>query len=162
MRLSVSAFAVSIRIGTIEVSRNDFASWKRSPTTETFPPGDLEGAPDAFDHGTVRIVHAIEFDGRRVGSMALQGDLGPVYGRLQRMLAVLLAGWSAGVALSWLLARRLETSISGPIVELSRTAKRVCDEDDYSVRAAIHSDDEVGELAEAFNRIMMGWLTSKH
>ena len=28
MRLSVSAFAVSIRIGTAEVSRSDFASWK--------------------------------------------------------------------------------------------------------------------------------------
>jgi signal transduction histidine kinase/DNA-binding response OmpR family regulator len=70
------------------------------------------------------------------------------------MLTILFAGWAACVALSWFLARRFQASISGPIVELSRTATRVRDENDYSLRARVDSDDEVGELVEAFNRML--------
>ena len=131
-----------------------FAEWKRSAETEVFLPGSLGEEPERFDHGTVRILHPIVLDGKRLGTMFMQSDLAPVYDRLERMLMILAAGWAACVALSWFLARRFQASISGPIVELSKTATRVRDENNYSLRAVVDSNDEVGELVEAFNRML--------
>ena len=107
-----------------------------------------------FDGDGVRVLHPIMLDGRKLGTMFLQSDLTPVYARLERMLGILLAGWAACVALSWGLARRFQGSISAPIVELSRTATRVRDENDYCLRATVNSSDEIGELVGAFNRML--------
>jgi len=131
-----------------------FAEWKRRPTTEVLLPGSLSEQRELFDQGTVRILHPIILDDKQLGTMFMQSDLTPVYNRLQRMLSILLGGWAACVALSWFLARRFQASISAPIVELSRTATRVRDENDYSLRASVDSEDEVGELVEAFNRML--------
>ena len=131
-----------------------FAEWKRSSGMEVFPPGSLEEQPDSFEHESVRILHPIVLEDQKIGTIFLQSDLSPVYGRLQRVLSILLGGWVACVTLSWFLARRFQASISGPISGLSRTATRVRDESDYSLRAVVDSDDEVGELVEAFNRML--------
>ena len=131
-----------------------FAAWQRSPQTVVIFPGSLSDTVDTIDASSVRVLHRITREGRTLGTMFLQSDLVPLYERLERMLSILLAGWAACVALSWFLANRLQRKISGPIIELSRTATRVRDENDYSVRAQVDSDDEVGELVEAFNRML--------
>jgi len=56
--------------------------------------------------------------------------------------------------LAFFLATRLHPLISGPIQNLAGTARRVTKEADYSVRAARHSDDEVGELVTSFNEML--------
>jgi two-component system sensor histidine kinase/response regulator len=135
-------------------SNRTFADWKRGPGVEVLAPASLVHAEDAFGEGSVRIVHPIVLDGRDLGTLFLQSDLAPVHDRLERMLSILLAGWAGCVALSWFLARRFQASISGPIVALSRTATRVRDEKDYSLRATFETNDEVGELVESFNRML--------
>jgi signal transduction histidine kinase/CheY-like chemotaxis protein len=135
-------------------SGRSFANWERGPGVEVIAPASLERPPDAFDRGSVRIVHSIEFEGRELGTVFLQSDLVQVHARLERMLGILLGGWAACVALSWFLARRFQASISAPIVALSRTATRVRDENDYSLRAAVDTNDEVGELVESFNLML--------
>ncbi|HUR28847.1 MAG TPA: histidine kinase dimerization/phospho-acceptor domain-containing protein, partial [Planctomycetota bacterium] len=131
-----------------------FATWRRDAQTEVLLPGILDERWERFDQGTVRILHPIVLDGKTLGTLFMQSDLAPVHQRLERMLTILLAGWGTCVALSWFLARKFQASISGPIAELSRTATRVRDENDYSLRAAVDSNDEVGELVEAFNRML--------
>ncbi len=131
-----------------------FAEWKRNAEIEVFQPDITIEKSEQFDSDTVRVVHPIVLEGRTLGSLFLQSDLTPVYDRLERMLVLLLAGWAACVALSWLLARRFQASISGPIVGLSKTATRVRDENNYALRAKVDSNDEVGELVDAFNRML--------
>jgi signal transduction histidine kinase/DNA-binding response OmpR family regulator len=131
-----------------------FVGWQRAPNLLVRFPGSLTEDGDQFDESSVRILHPIVRDGHLLGTLFLQSDLDPLYARMQHMLSILLAGWAACVGLSWFLASRLQHAISKPIVELSRTATRVRDENDYSLRAAIVSNDEVGELVEAFNRML--------
>src|SRR5690606_41727432 len=60
----------------------------------------------------------------------------------------------AAIALAYLLARYLATLITRPVAVLTRTAQRVSDSRNYSLRApAIASDDEIGGFTATFNEI---------
>jgi methyl-accepting chemotaxis protein len=65
------------------------------------------------------------------------------FGLLTGFLALAIAG-------SWWLAR----GISRPITALSEVVTRVVQEGDFSQRVQVHAEDEVGELARAFGRMM--------
>jgi signal transduction histidine kinase len=91
---------------------------------------------------------------RRVGTLYLRSDLGAMYERFTlyggMMVAVILL--SGVVAL--LLSSRLQRQVSRPVLALAETARVVTRERDYSVRATRFSDDELGELTEAFNSML--------
>jgi signal transduction histidine kinase/ActR/RegA family two-component response regulator len=53
--------------------------------------------------------------------------------------------------LAWLLSSRLREVLCRPILQLTRTAERVWKEEDYSLRAAKETDDELGRLIDGFN-----------
>lgn len=44
--------------------------------------------------------------------------------------------------------------ISLPISSIVRTTNRIAEKGDYSIRAKKHSDDEIGKLADGFNRML--------
>jgi signal transduction histidine kinase/DNA-binding response OmpR family regulator len=48
----------------------------------------------------------------------------------------------------------LQPLITGPILQLMRLTKRISEEKDYSLRANINSDDEVGVLSSSFNAML--------
>ncbi len=56
--------------------------------------------------------------------------------------------------LAALLAMRLRTLITAPILELAETTERVRVQQDYSLRATSLSEDEVGGLVDAFNEML--------
>ncbi len=92
--------------------------------------------------------------GTRVGTLVLVKSLGGVYQRMTIfawvLAGVLIIGGALAVALSALMQRR----ISDPILVLARLATRVSQNKDYSARAATQSDDEIGELTQAFNAML--------
>ena len=57
-----------------------------------------------------------------------------------------------GVALA--LSSRLQRLVSAPVLELAKTAADVSARGDYSVRAQKVTDDELGALVDAFNRML--------
>jgi signal transduction histidine kinase/ActR/RegA family two-component response regulator len=66
------------------------------------------------------------------------------------VLGLLLAAASVAMAMS----SRLQALVSDPILALSRTASEVSSRGDYSLRAARKSEDELGTLVDAFNRML--------
>ncbi len=94
-------------------------------------------------------------DGQRQGTLTLKADFGAVYFDLLKLyggiLAVVLA---ASLLLAFLLSRRFQGFVTGPILRLTETARRIADDKDYSVRAATAGDDEVGVLTTAFNQML--------
>jgi signal transduction histidine kinase/DNA-binding response OmpR family regulator/HPt (histidine-containing phosphotransfer) domain-containing protein len=71
-------------------------------------------------------------------------------GYLAILAAVLLGSLLLGLGLSSLLQRW----ISGPIMGVSEIARQVVRERDYRLRAPKDSEDEVGQLADAFNGML--------
>ncbi len=91
---------------------------------------------------------------RRLGTLFLRSDMGAIYDRL--ILYTFIAASVIGLSLlfAWVISRRLQKEISGPVLQLAETAKAVSDRKDYSVRATKLSGDEIGLLTEAFNQML--------
>jgi len=91
-------------------------------------------------------------EGRLVAELLAVRSFGGVEYRVARLRRTILVAWLAamsfGLALSYLLARR----IVRPIRELTHAAQRVSKED-YSVRVPEDSHDELGVLSRSFNQM---------
>jgi signal transduction histidine kinase len=92
-----------------------------------------------------------------------QEEIGKIYLRvsLDRMYAELVHFGVAGLLVllvaslfALLLSARLQKVISTPILHLTQVATTVSLDQDYSIRAQIRSDDEIGVLIEQFNSMM--------
>jgi signal transduction histidine kinase/CheY-like chemotaxis protein len=94
--------------------------------------------------------------GERVGIIKAQIDLMPMWRALGQFALILTAVLGAsGVLASVLAARALRLAIK-PAQALNRLMERVGNEQNFSLRAAEVSDDEIGALSRRFNQMLQG------
>ena len=74
-----------------------------------------------------------------------------VLSELRLILVLLCAG---GIALAAGLGRLAARRVLVPLAEVAQTAEEIGETDDLSRRIAVHADDEVGQLATRFNRML--------
>ena len=108
-----------------------------------------------FDRAHLAMFQPILQEGRRLGTIYLQADLGEMYSRFTVYGLLLLFVGAASSLGAIALTTTLQQRISVPILELARVASSVSDRPDYAVRAVKHGNDEIGHLTEAFNRMLM-------
>ena len=89
-----------------------------------------------------------------IGAIRVQGNLDQAYMRIQRFALILVFVFVVSSLLAFLLSRRLQRVISGPIFRLAGTASRVAAEHDYSLRAVRETEDELGLLVDRFNGML--------
>jgi len=58
------------------------------------------------------------------------------------------------IAISYYLASRLETIISGPIIKLTEATYKIAQDDNYTFRPEKQSNDEIGTLYDDFNNMI--------
>jgi two-component system sensor histidine kinase/response regulator len=107
-----------------------------------------------FRRGHLHITAPVLRDGRLLGYMHIVVLLEALYGDWPEYLLITLAAIAAAVGASYWLAARLQQQISGPIVNLAHTMKRVSLEEDYSLRVERSSQDEIGSLIDGFNQML--------
>jgi len=110
--------------------------------------------------GHLHITAPILRDGRLLGHMHIVVLLEALYGDWPEYLLITLAAIAAAVGSSYWLAARLQQQISGPIVNLAHTMKRVSLEEDYTLRVERSSQDEIGSLIDGFNQ-MLGQIRTR-
>jgi signal transduction histidine kinase/ActR/RegA family two-component response regulator len=120
--------------------------------------GECPGSPPAtgsrFGSEFVQLTTAAIAQDKTDGTLLLRSDLAVLARRGRAQLAVvsLLLALALGVAV--LLSSRLQRVVSDPVIALARTAGEVSRQGDYSLRAARSTDDELGDLVDAFNRML--------
>jgi signal transduction histidine kinase/ActR/RegA family two-component response regulator len=107
-----------------------------------------------FLPGLLQVVSPVMLKGQRRGTLLLRSDLELLQARLrvQLMTVGLLLMLAIGVAL--FMSSRLQSFVSTPISALARTASEVSSRGDYSIRATRTTEDELGVLVDAFNRML--------
>ena len=113
---------------------------------------DKEFTPDEWGIWLSGYAPFYRSDGQMEGLLGIDMSASDVVLHQRRFLWAALGGFGATVPLAsvlgWLLGRKL----AAPIVKLTAGAERIS-EGDMNHRVAVQTNDEVGELAEAFNRM---------
>jgi signal transduction histidine kinase/DNA-binding response OmpR family regulator len=130
-----------------------------NPTAATLP-FDSAKAKLFVRDGRLHLTAPVLRDGQVLGYMHIVVLLEALYGDWPEYLLIALGAIAAAVGASYWLAARLQQQISGPIVNLAHTMKRVSSEEDYSLRVERSSQDEIGSLIDGFNQ-MLGQIRTR-
>lgn len=152
---NITAAAIYNRAG------QPFATYPATLAPDEVPP--TPGA-DGFEFAGAAIVgfQPVMQGDHRLGTLYLQFDAGAMMSQwIWGTVKIALAVFAVALVAAYFLSRMLQRQISQPIVELAMTARAVSEHRDYSVRAAHHGRDEIGQLTEAFNH-MLGEIQRLH
>jgi signal transduction histidine kinase len=118
-----------------------------APCPERHEAGRLAAA------GSLEAEVPVELD-EAVGLLSLRSSLRPVQDRLREQAQTWAAAGAVGAVLALVFAFLLERLISGPIRRVSAVVESIDASDARGRRAPVEGSDEVGQLAEAFNRML--------
>jgi signal transduction histidine kinase len=131
-----------------------FAGFSRRE--QPLPPLPLSLEPGhrfAADH--LEVVRPILQEQQPIGYVQLRVGLGQLEATLWRFVQTIGALGLLTVLVAWLLSHRLQRVITRPVTELVSTADAISRGRDYSVRARVLADDELGMLTRAFNAMLV-------
>jgi signal transduction histidine kinase len=130
-----------------------FTEYTTGIDSVVFPitPGD-----DGYRYSTSHLegFEPIVQDNRKLGTLYIKSDMGALYDRLKVYGLIVLTVLVVSFVLAYFLIKILKRSISTPILSLAKTAKKVTDLKDYSVRAVKMGNDEMGSLTDTFNQML--------
>jgi signal transduction histidine kinase/DNA-binding response OmpR family regulator len=111
--------------------------------------------PRLFTRGSrVHVTAPVIANGQAVAFVHIVVGLDALYPDWPGYLLITLLAMAAAAAVSYRLAARLQEQISGPIVNLAHTMKRVTQEENYALRVERSSQDEIGALIDGFNEML--------
>ncbi len=130
-----------------------FASYVHSSIAEAAVPAQVRPVGVMIDNDRIELVQPIRENNQVVGSVYLRSSY-DILGRLRDYLLILAAVMATSLLIAVLVSRRLQSSVTEPILGVADVARKVLGTRDYSLRAPKTSDDEVGTLVEAFNNML--------
>ncbi|MFQ5570169.1 MAG: ATP-binding protein [Rhodothermales bacterium] len=130
-----------------------FATYFHANATHILPPTPSE-TDHQFEDRHLVLFRPIILNEEQIGVVYLQADLRVLYARQYQYAGITLIVMLVSSVVAFLLASRLQRTISAPIVNLVKTARSVSEHQDYSVRARVINQDELGVLTEQFNNML--------
>jgi signal transduction histidine kinase len=149
---SLSARKPIVAAALYDGNRTLFARDQPGPAVD-FPARPGRDGSASIDGGLI-VFHPVVLKGKRIGTVYLRSDLSELTDRIKvQAIAVGAVFLFSGLAAVFL-SSGLQRLVSGPVLDLSETAKAVTEKQDYSLRAEKRGDDELGQLVDAFNQML--------
>jgi len=130
-----------------------FARWVRAGSDPALPPHPRNGG-SYWGDGNLVAFRPVLLQKERIGTVYLRSNLNELTARVWAQAITVLAVFLASGIVALMLSSGLQRLISGPILNLSRTARAVSESRDYSLRATKRTADELGDLVDAFNDML--------
>ena len=112
--------------------------------------------------GMVEVCQAITDQEQFLGTVVLRANSTDVTEKLHAGLFTILVVTLFSLAIAVILSGLLQRNISNPIAKLSQTANSITHSGNYSLRVDISGGDELGQLGDAFNKMLSQVEESKH
>ena len=103
-----------------------------------------DGLHDRGDR--LELVYAIRLDHERLGTLYIASDSRDRYARMKQYAVIAALIVLVSLLIAFVLSSWLQRSISEPIVELARVARRVSRDKDFSIRAKARGSNGSGEI----------------
>lgn len=107
------------------------------------------------DWSHITTIMPITMNGGNIGSVSLTASLKGVWREVATDFAAFAAMSLASFALALAIARRMQRSLLSALGSLTDTANRVASTKNFNERAQKYSNDEIGQLADAFNTMLV-------
>ncbi|HKW98087.1 MAG TPA: histidine kinase dimerization/phospho-acceptor domain-containing protein, partial [Bryobacteraceae bacterium] len=102
----------------------------------------------------LRLAQPIRLSGEIIGTIVIHFDMRSAYGQMRRSIGLIVLMVLISFVLALALTARLQGGITAPLLDLAELARRVSAGKNFSVRATVHSEDEIGVLMGAFNEML--------
>jgi signal transduction histidine kinase len=129
-----------------------FASFADNGDTSTIPAW-ASGVTPGIDGERLTLFYPIVEGGQPLGAVVLVTNYG-LRARFSAYLLILGGVMALALVAALLLSSWLQRALSEPILQLADAARAVVERRDFSVRAGKTTDDEIGVLADAMNRML--------
>ncbi len=137
----------------LKAAPNILSAQRHSPVLPPMPSGQTE--THWIEDDQIALVRSIVLDGKPIGAVYIRSDLQELHTRLQRYALIAAIVLSACLLAALLISSIFRRAVAEPIVDLSKIAKVVSQDKNYSVRARpIRSPSELAILIDAFNEML--------
>lgn len=133
-------------------SQSLFTSYARDNSANCPPAPQNEGYQ--FQGEYFNLYQSVYLEGERIGTVHIRASLAQLNERLLQFIFLVLFMVSMAGIVAYLLAIKLQSIISKPILELATVAKQISIDADYTPRLPLGSNDEIGTLNIAFNNML--------
>ncbi len=128
-------------------------TYTRTPDDDWKPPAPME--PGAtFIGDTYLSWTEIGSEGERAGTLFLEVDAGAIRDRLRNYAFLIGYVFLVALGLTILISSRTQAALINPVIRLAEAARHVSRRQDYAVRIPAESEDEIGDLVQAFNEML--------
>ncbi len=131
-----------------------FAQYHRQPKAASSAPPPLRPDGSWFARDRLLVVRGILQNSQKIGTVALEADLGRLAQQRGQFVWVALAVLLGGSLMALWLSSRLLKAILQPIAHLASVARTVSADKLYSVRAVKMAGDDLGQLTDTFNEML--------
>jgi signal transduction histidine kinase len=148
--------APSIIYARITIKKGQsFAEYCRDPNDKSMHILNFTSGNYNFSNNCLNLkTDIIDPDNEKIGVLYLQSDLSEIQQGVIRTVWIGLVIAVIVIFVTYFLSSKLQVIISGPILRLAQVAKDVSENKDYTARAVKHANDEIGQLIEAFNKML--------
>jgi len=118
------------------------------------PPPARPPAPGVqISGGRIEVAQPVQRNGETFGTIYLRARY-DVAGRVEAYLGIFVLVMLMSMIAALLLSRRLQKGITEPLDAIAAVAREIVSGSDYSLRATKFSDDEIGVVVDAFNKML--------
>ena len=156
--LAALAAAPHIRSAGIYTAEGQlFATWLQNPGDKLAVAGVPAGQTEysRFTSTELILVRVVELQGKRIGVVQIDSDLGEVRDRLERYGGIVAVVLVMSLMAALIFSTIFQRTTARPIAQLAETARIVSREKKYSIRAPLpDTQDEISSLIDAFNEML--------
>lgn len=155
---ALSAAPYILAAGIYTPDGTQFAVWSRGVPEHPFPARQEPiKAPEIHDFSSdeLVLVRVIEFQGKQLGLVRIESDLGEINDRLLGFAGIVAAVLLMSLLAAFVFSSVFQKTTARPIAQLAETARSVSREKNYSVRAPLSTNaEEIAVLIQAFNEML--------
>ena len=123
---------------------DEIISWPERPDVEDY----------RFGPSHLHLFRPVILDREQIGTLYIQTDLTAIKKTLYQTLGIVCGVMALSFGMIMILAPRLGRLITGPILHLTETVRKVSERRDYALRATSSTQDEIGLLTKCFNEML--------
>ena len=102
----------------------------------------------------LQLFYPISLDGQRIGLLYILANTNQAVAQLVDSAILLVLSFLVVLAVTLLISSRLQQLMTKPVSSLARTARKISEEGDYSIRVKRKYRDEIGGLIDDFNNML--------